>query len=249
MMKSFFLALQFLTVIPVRFKKVSDKDIAKSMAYFPVFGLLLGLVLSGLDQLLFTLNFAQITIDIVLVISLCVFTGGMHMDGLADTSDAFLSRKNKEEMLKIMRDSHIGVMGVLSILSVILLKIAFLYSIDKSLKPVSLILMCSLSRWSLVCAMFLFPYARQEGKAKSYIQGINLKILLIATVLALASAIAFWQFKGLCVLLVIAFCTHLIGKFINNKISGITGDTLGALCELNEATVLLTILALTKIFL
>jgi len=240
-MKSFLSALQFLTIIPVRINHINDKKIAQSMRYFPLVGLLLGLILVGINYLLCTLNFPCLSIDIILVVSIIFLTGGMHLDGLSDTADAFFSRKSKEELLEIMRDSHVGVMGILSIASIILLKIALLYSIEPSLKWIALLLMCILSRWSLVFAMYLFPYARQEGKAKVFMQGINLKIFILASLITLACVISAWKIKGVFIWGIIALSAYIIGKYVNHKIHGITGDTLGATNELIEVITLFSI--------
>jgi adenosylcobinamide-GDP ribazoletransferase len=246
MINGFLLALQFLTVIPLRIKNVDDKSVACSLIYFPLAGLIMGFLLVGMYELLLILNFPSLAISIILVVFLVILTGGLHLDGLSDTSDAFLSRKGREQMLEIMRDSHSGVMGVLAIISVLLLKIAFLYSIAIEFKPVALVLACVLSRWAMVLPIYLFPYARAEGKAKFFIQGVNLKILLLSTGLALACVLIFWQLKGLYIFVMVAAFTYLAGKFINKKLSGVTGDTLGALCELNELVVLLTVFILTR---
>ena len=247
--KRFLIALQFLTVIPIKIKAVDEKRISKSIIYFPLAGLLLGLILVGASRFLSFLNFEQVYINIILVISLVFLTAGMHLDGLADTADALLSRKNKEEMLRIMRDSHIGVMGVLAIISIILLKIAFLSSVNVSLKTISLLLMCTLSRWSLVLAMFLFPYARQEGKAKIFIQRMNFKTFISSTIIALVCTVAIWQLRGLFIIAVTAVSAYIIGNFINKKIGGITGDTLGAMNEVIEVIVLFSICLFERIIL
>ena len=246
-MKGLLIAMQFLTIIPIRLTNIDDKKISDSMVYFPIVGLLLGMVLVGMNHLLFILSFPQISIDIILVISLIILTGGMHLDGLSDTFDALFSRKNKDEMLKIMRDSHVGVLGALGIISAILLKIAFLYSIDISLKPPALILMCVLSRWSQVFSMFLFPYARQEGKAKIFIEGINSKIIIFTTSLVLIVTIGAWNTKGILVFLIAGLCAYLIGKSVSRKIGGITGDTLGATGELIEVTVLICVCLMERV--
>lgn len=247
MIKSFLLALQFLSIIPLKIKNVDDKSVARSLIYFPLAGLFLGLLLAGIYKLLLILNFPTFASCIILVVTLIILTGGLHLDGLSDTADAFLSRKNRDKMLEIMRDSHAGAMGVLSIICVLLLKIAFLYSIAVQFRPVALVLACVLSRWAMVLPVYLFGYARAEGKAKAYIQGVNLKILLLATGLTFACVIFFWQLKGLYIFVIVASFTYLAGKFINKKLSGITGDTLGALCELNELVVLLTVFILTRL--
>ncbi|MEW6171180.1 MAG: adenosylcobinamide-GDP ribazoletransferase, partial [Candidatus Omnitrophota bacterium] len=192
-MKSFLAALQFLTIIPIKIKNIEGNHLSRSLIYFPAVGLILGLILLGINKLLLFLNFAEFSLSIILVVSLIILTGGIHLDGLSDTFDALLSRKNKEEMLKIMRDSHVGVMGTLSIISVLLLKISFLYSIGISLKPISLILMCLLSKWGMVFSMYLFPYAREEGKAKVFIAGINLKIFILSSLIMLIPTFFIWN--------------------------------------------------------
>lgn len=245
-MKSLLSALRFLTVIPVKIKEVRENEIAKAFIYFPVTGLFLGLILSAFERLFYILNFGQFSISVILVILLAILTGGIHLDGLSDTADAIFSRKNKEEMLKIMRDSHIGVMGVLSLLGIILLKISFLSSINIALKPAALLLMCALSRWSLVFSTFLFPYARQEGKAKVFFEGINFKIFLIATLITVSGAILIWKINGLLVFGIVALTSYIIARYIKNKIGGLTGDTLGAINEISETIILLTICILKQ---
>ncbi len=237
-MNSFLLAVQFLTIIPLKIKEVSEKGLANSAAYFPLAGLLIGLLLLGINYFTSILSLPLLTSNIILVVSLIVITGGMHLDGLADTADAFLSGKSKEEMLLIMRDSHIGVMGVLSIVSVILLKIGLLVTLSAALKPIALILMCVLSRWAVVLVMFLFPYARKDGKAGVFIRGIKKEIVILALGLACLFAFIAGSFMGLVVLLIASGCAYSGGKFTSRKIDGITGDTLGAAIELTEIVVL-----------
>lgn len=240
-MKSFLLALQFLTIVPLKIKDVNEKKIAGAMVFFPLVGLILGLALAGINALLFILNFPPLAVNIILVVALVAITGGMHMDGLSDTIDAFLSGKPRDEMLAIMRDSHIGVMGVLSIASVMLLKVGLLISVAAPLKTTALILACVLSRWSSVLAMFLFPYARKDGKARIFIEGMNLKIFALSSITVLVFAFAIWRAKGLVTLLIAAGCAYLIGKFSSRKIGGITGDTLGAAIELTEIITLFAV--------
>ena len=245
-MKIFLVALQFLTIIPVRIKHVEEEDILKSVVYFPLVGLLLGLILTGFGKFLYFLIFEEFFINIILVIFLIALTGGLHLDGLADTVDAFLSRKNKLDMLKIMRDSHIGAMGVLGIISIVLLKIAFLSSISPSLKMNALVLMCILSRWALVFSMFLFPYARQEGKAMMFIHGTNLRTFIFSTIVTLFCVILFCKLESLVIVAIVIPVTYIIGRFITSKIGGITGDTLGATNELIEVVTLFSVCVLER---
>jgi adenosylcobinamide-GDP ribazoletransferase len=240
-MSSFLLAFQFLTAIPLKVKEVDARKLAKAAAYFPLVGLIIGLFLSGVSYLVSLVNFSSFSLSVILVVALIVITGGMHLDGLADTADAFLSGKPKDEMLTIMRDPHIGVMGVLSVMSVVLLKISLLASLGEPLKITAALLMCLLSRWGVVLNMFLFPYARSEGKAKVFINGMTPRIFVFSLILALVFAFVIWEVRGLIALLVTAGFIYIFGKLCERKISGITGDTLGAGIELTEVVVLLIV--------
>lgn len=176
---------------------------------------------------------------IVLTISLIALSGGIHLDGLSDTLDAILSRKNRIEMLAVMRDPHIGVMGVLGIISAVLLKIALLFSLQgQQSLTAALILICVISRWGMVESINLFPYARAEGKAKAYFSGVNAKIFIASTIIALACAIILAKINGLIIMVIAAAAVYLAAKFLRRKIGGLTGDTLGALNEFAEMIVL-----------
>lgn len=248
-MRGFLLALQFLTIIPIGARLSIDKNkLHQVVVYFPLVGLLLGLILSGVSSLLSLIPLEKFLTNAILVILLIILTGGLHLDGLADTFDALSSGKRKPEMLEIMRDSHIGTMGALSLIGIILIKVALLSSLDSGVMNVSLILMCLLSRYSLVFSMFLFPYAREEGKAKVFIEGVNLKVFSRATLVSLLISILLLKLKGLIVFIMVLVFVFLVGKVIAGKIGGMTGDTLGAINELTEPLILLTILILTRLW-
>ena len=240
-MNCFLLALQFLTSIPIKINHIHKKDIGMSLIYFPIIGLILGFLLIAINSLLLAIGIPNLAINIMLVIALILLTAGLHLDGLSDTIDAFLSGKDKNSMLLIMRDPHIGVMGALSMLCIVLLKIGLLYSLLDFKKSIALLLMCILSRWSSVLMIFLFPYAREIGKAKVFKEEINLSIFTISTLIALILVFIIWGTYGLVLLLVTGSFSYLIGKISVRKISGITGDILGATIEFTEIVILLTI--------
>ncbi len=240
-MSSFLLAIQFLTILPLGEKKFSPDKLAWALIYFPIVGLFLGAILAGLNICLSSLGISALAANIILVIALAILTRGIHLDGLADTADAFLSAKGKNEMLEIMHGPHIGVMGVLSLISIILLKIGLLSSVGTAIKPGIIMLMCILGRWSAVLSSYLFPYARQEGKAKVFIEGMTLKIFIISSIMVILCAYIALNIAGLVVLLIISGFTYLIGSFICKKIDGVTGDTLGAVIELAEVMTLLVV--------
>jgi adenosylcobinamide-GDP ribazoletransferase len=191
------------------------------------------------------LNFDMLFSSVVLTVMLVIATGGLHLDGLADTFDALGSGKgSREEMLSVMRDPHIGVMGVLAVTSALSVKTSLLFSVPAPSKTAALILMCALSRWSLVFVIYSFPYARQAGKAKVFFDGISLRLLASATAMAAVLSFLAFGLKGFLILGMAAAVSYAAGRFINSKIGGMTGDTLGAVNELVEVAVLFSIYAL-----
>ncbi len=247
---NFLFALQFLTTIPTPFamKQADARNLSAAVVYFPLVGLFLGLILLGVNNVLSVLNFQPLSITIILVILLICLTGGIHLDGLSDSCDAFLSGKDKEDTLKIMRDPHAGAMGVLGLISVILLKISLLYSFETGAKTTALLLMCALSRWSLVLSIFLFPYARIQGKAKIFFEGTNLRVFLLSLLITVIISGMILKLMGLLIIFLVVIFTLIINTAVKRRLGGLTGDTLGAVCELNELIVLLSMIVCKKCF-
>jgi len=231
-------AVRFLTVLPVFPQRGIHAKISHATVYFPLVGLFLGAALYAINVVCDVMAFPALLTAVVLVIFLAAATGALHLDGLADTADAFLSGKAKDEMLTVMRDPHIGTMGVVALISVIAFKIALLYSITGPLKLAAFVTMCVAGRWAAVYAMFLFPYARVYGKAQELIKGMNAKIFIVATVLACVCVGMAAGLRGLATLAVVGGFTYISGNFVRRKIGGITGDTLGALVESSEVLAL-----------
>jgi adenosylcobinamide-GDP ribazoletransferase len=246
MMNNLLLAVQFLTIVPLKIKDADAKKMGLSLLYFPAVGLLLGLLLVFLYHILVFLGFQPWAIGIVLVVSLIMVTGGIHLDGLADTVDALAGGGDRERILQVMRDPHIGTMGVLGLISVLLLKIAFIVSLDAHALLVSLSMMCVLSRWSMVFLMFIFPYARQEGKAKVFMQERNKGVFISSLIIALLCAVLLMGPKGMLVFAVVAVCAYGLGDFIKRRIGGITGDTIGGISEVLEVIALFCIFMIQR---
>jgi adenosylcobinamide-GDP ribazoletransferase len=246
-MKGLFLALQFLTIIPAGKSDFQEKDFSQAIFYFPILGIFLGLILWLANWGLTIFSFNALLVNSLLVFLLIILTGALHLDGLADTCDAIFSGKNKEEMLNILRDPHIGTIGVLSLIMIILLKISLLISLVPSMKGISLLSMCVLGRWAALLAIFLFPYARREGKAKPFFSQMNRRVFLLSSAVTLVFLAIFWAWWTMVLIGLIALSTFSFGKFVKNKIGGITGDTLGAMIEITEVFTLFIICLLQNL--
>jgi adenosylcobinamide-GDP ribazoletransferase len=236
-MQKFLIALQFLTILPVRIKsEPSEQDIRASLVYFPLVGTLIGAFLA---VILFVFNFLpQPVMAALVLIASIVITGGMHLDGFADTCDGFYGNRPREKMLEIMRDSRVGAMGVMGIVSVLLLKFTLLLALPKTILPLTLILMTTFARWSQTFACFTSGYAREEGKGRAFIGYNSKKGFFIAGAFTIFVFLSLMRFKGI---IFLAFSLVPVGLFITyikKKLGGMTGDTVGAVSELAEIAML-----------
>jgi adenosylcobinamide-GDP ribazoletransferase len=239
-MTEFLLALQFLSIIPVKVKYSAEK-FAGAMIFFPVAGLLLGLLPAGVNMLMIKAGFDALLTSTITIILLIVLMGGLHLDGLSDTFDGLYGGKSIKDKLRIMRDPHIGSMGTLALICVIILKIAALNAVTAAARPAAIVLMCISGRWAMVFVMFLFPYARKDGKAKSFMENSNLTVFICSTTIALATAFMIWRVKGVISVAVVALVSYAVSLAVSKKINGITGDTIGTVNEFAEIAILLAV--------
>lgn len=236
-MKNFLLALQFLTIIPVRISEIKEEDFGRSLSYFPVIGMLIGLLLVLISSVF---NFLPSSVVAVLIlIALAVITGGIHLDGFADTCDGFYGNRPKEEILRIMRDSHIGAMGVIGIVCLLLLKFTILTGLPKEVLWKALIIMVVFARWVQSLACFVSNYARQDGKAKRFIEYSDQKGVIAGGLFTLAVFLLLIGLKGLVLFVISLSLIFLFINYTKRKIGGMTGDTIGATSEIAEALILL----------
>ena len=236
----FWIAWQLLTVIPSppRYRGYSAEDLGRSISFFPVVGLFLGLVLFGLDYLL-GLFLPSIVVNILLVIALVILTGALHLDGFIDTCDGLVVRSSASDKLKIMGDTRVGVFGVVGGCCLILAKFAALFALPEALRASALILMPVLSRWGMVYAISAFPSAKNEGMGWAIKQEANWKGLVVATVFSLIIVLGLLGWWG--AVLMAALCLILLAfsKYLCSRFAGLTGDNYGAINEFAEVMVLI----------
>lgn len=236
-MKNFFIALQFLTILPIKIKpEIKKGEFGKSLAWFPLVGALIGLILS---LSIFFLSFLpQIVIAALILIESVIITGGIHLDGFADTCDGIYGFTTKEKALEIMRQSRIGTMAAIGVALLLLLKFSLFASIPQQILWKYLMVMATFARWTQVLSCSAFKYAREEGKAKYFIEYAGRRQLFISTIFTLALFVLLWGTKGLFLFLLPSLLIWILANYINRKIGGMTGDTIGAINEAAEATVL-----------
>jgi len=213
-----------------------------------VVGGIIGLILLGLNWLL-GLFLPSAVVNGLLIVSLVVISGALHLDGLADTCDGIAGDKTVEARWRIMRDSRVGAFGVIGVFSLLLLKYVSLSSVPESWLMATLVLMPVVSRWAMVYAVFTYPYARPQGLGKAFKQGAGWQGFAIATVITLAVAIGsarlanvtYFYLAGLAIMFGIWVIVVAMAAYLKRKFSGLTGDTYGAINEVAEVSVLILI--------
>jgi len=243
-MKSLILMMQFLTKLPLPFEIKADKeDFSKGVIWFPVVGAIIGLMLSGLFWI--SNKYFNPLLAAATVVCFEVFiTGGLHLDGLADSFDGLYSYRDKEKMLEIMKDSRVGTNGVLAIVFVIILKIALIYSLDESKALVILCLMPIVSRLMLVILAGFSKYAREKGMGGFFIGETSAKQVIAAVTLTLILHGIYPL--GLILLIPMIVITFIYRYHVYSKIDGLTGDILGSWVEQGEVIYLIMFLLILR---
>ena len=238
-MKAFLIALQFLSRIHLASQSVwRDEDFGRSVLFFPVVGLIIGLLLAalyGASSFLFD-AFGRSALVVAFWFYL---TGGLHADGYMDTADGLFSGRSRERMLEILKDSHVGAFAVLGCAGYLLLDTALLSELPTTLAPM-MIGCFMLSRACSAWAMSAFRNARPKGMLDAFAQAAQRRMLTIScTVYAVLCAVL-WAIVGgwlaIPCLLAAILCAWYYRHMSYKQFGGITGDLAGWFLQITELT-------------
>lgn len=250
----FLLALQFLTIIPVRrVTGFSEEEIPRSAGYFPVIGAVQGCLAAGVAFLAIRLFTPEIA-GVLTVLSLVISNGGFHLDGLADTFDALAVKSSGEreadrtKRLVVMKDSATGASGVTAITLILVMKCLLISNVISCSTSVTryalLFLLPVFSQWAMVPAAYHGTAARKDGLGRVFIENVKVRDLALASVITLLLALAVAGIlpqalsAGGVLLLLLFAVLYLFScaavKFGRWRFGGITGDSLGAISEIAE---------------
>ncbi len=237
-MKSLLLMVQMFTRIPLReLPNVTMADYRRGILYLPLIGGCIGLLffaIARLTQMVFSIEIASL----LLVISWAMITGGIHLDGLADTADGFFSNREPERVLEIMKDSLIGSFGVIALILVLGAKYLLIRELLLAEAGWLLVLPPLFSRFALVVLSWRGHYARASGMGALFIGKITMG-QLIGSALWLIPALLVFPVLSLFSLAFLLVYTYYYRRVCARKIGGLTGDTLGAHVEVTEVIGLL----------
>lgn len=235
-MRPLITALRTLTCLPVPGNDTTS--LASALPFFPAVGALIGLVVAGT---LYGLTLAGWTAGAgitAMVVGLWI-TRGLHVDGLADVTDALGGGRTRERRLEIMKDPHTGAFGVMAIVADLLLK-AFALTHLASLHQWALAVIPFIaSRTGLVVLSVSLPYARPGGgKAEGFVEGARPLHLVPALLAAVACCLAAAGLSGLVLLLQGLAIIVLLRMWMKHHFGGVTGDLLGTSNEVVETGLL-----------
>lgn len=235
-MKSFIVALQFLTVFPwPKSADALDDKVGAATIFFPVIGFLLGVILALVNFLLEPFANPGLS-SVALVTMLALLTRGLHLDGLGDTFDGLGAGGDRERILQVMDDSHTGAFGLIAIVLLLFFKIHAIGSIETE-RWRALLAAPLLGRW----AMVLLGYGSQAAKrglGSNLINHLETKHFFLATFITLILIAGILHGIGIALMLWIAIFALASKKYFHRRLGGVTGDTFGAVGELSEASVL-----------
>ena len=231
-------ACEFLTIITFPFGRSaqSGREMAGSMAFFPLIGLVIGGFLLLLSFLLNYILPWQCVSAVVLAFYAYI-TGGIHLDGVADTLDGMYGGKDRKSALLIMRDSRIGAIGSLGIIFIILLKFAGLANLTNN-QWILIFLMPLWGRWTQLFLAWRCGYARKEdGLGKPFLEFVTHGDLLLGSLIMVAPAIICLGLKGLIPLAAVGLSAFVCSLYFTKKLGGVTGDVMGGCGEFVEVFV------------
>lgn len=244
-MKPFFAALSFLTIVRVPPSWCGDEsELSRSLNWYAAVGLLIGAGMALLDHVLCMFLPGTLLPSALVVVALVAVSGGLHIDGVADSADAFMSSRDRDTMLRIMKDSRVGAMGALTLTGLLLIKFAALASLPGDARGAVILLTPLAGRVALILPLVSLPYARPGGLASLTHRQAAPPHAWLAVSLLVMTALVVLHGRGLIVAAPVLVATLLFGRYCRTKIGGFTGDTLGATCELAE---LVTIIAAVMI--
>lgn len=237
-MLPFWIALQFLSSLPVRLPGMPEPEqLGRSLLFYPLVGLLFGGLLWLLDALL--LGTPSLLHAALLLTAWVLLSGGLHLDGLADSADAWLGGfGDRERTLLIMKDPRSGPIAVITLVLVLLLKFTALLALIEQGQGVMLIIVPVLGRAALLGLFLTTPYVRAGGLGQALADHLPRRAGWQVLVAGAFGCVWVAGWVGISVLIIAVVIFVGLRQMMLRRLGGCTGDTAGALLELLEMVVL-----------
>ncbi|MBI2911278.1 MAG: adenosylcobinamide-GDP ribazoletransferase [Chloroflexi bacterium] len=211
----------------------------RSQLFFPVAGLLVGLAMGGLWFLL-GLLFTAPVVAAAVVLAWVAVTGALHFDGLADSADALFLSGDAQRRLAVLKDPHLGAFGLAAGGGVLLLKFAAVLALPPRSAVSALAVAGALGAWAMCLAIYCFPYvAGRGGLGDVFRASRRLWMIVTASAVTIATSLLLLGGAGAVMAVLALLATLVVGRYATARLTGLTGDVYGAICELSQVAVLL----------
>ncbi|AFA48662.1 adenosylcobinamide-GDP ribazoletransferase [Acetobacterium woodii] len=232
-MRKLLIAISFFTRIPIKLSDVTNEEFYDSMILIPVVGLFIGLILYGVAIVLSLIHFISLQ-ALLMVIAYIWLTGGLHLDGFADTTDALFSARDQKKMMEIMKDSRLGAFGAIGLILLILTN-WMCYTIILPEHSAVLLVVPLFGRVAAIMSTCFSTYAPGGGGlGKRFVEMTKLHHFIIYIVLLFVFATIILGLPGLITAVICLLPALILMKNLQHKIGGMTGDTIGMTIELNQ---------------
>jgi adenosylcobinamide-GDP ribazoletransferase len=240
-MLPFWIALQFLSSFPIRLPGMpTPEQTGRSLLFYPAVGLVFGVVLTAFSALL---HGAPLLLHAALVLAAWVLlSGGLHLDGLADSADAWLGGfGDRERTLTIMKDPRSGPIAVVTLVVVLLLKFAAVVALIQQQHGIGLLLAPVIGRAALLGLFLHTPYVRKGGLGQALADHLPRRLSQQVLLAVVIGSLVVAGSSGLVALLVAGAGYCWLRQVMMRRLGGTTGDTAGAMLELLEVAVLVAL--------
>lgn len=232
------IALQFLSSLPIRLPGMpAPEELGRSLLFYPLVGLLFGVILWALN---IALTGAPLLLHAALLLTVWVLlSGALHLDGLADSADAWLGGfGDRERTLTIMKDPRSGPIAVVTLVLVLLLKFAALLALIEQQQGMALIIVPLIGRAALLGVFLTTTYVRAGGLGQALADHLPRKTGWQVLAVSAAVCVVIAGFNAVVALLLAVVVFIWLRHLMVRRLGGTTGDTAGALLELLEMSVL-----------
>ena len=241
------IAIGCLTILPFGPRgDVQEADLGGSMFWFPLVGLFIGCGLIGVQGMI-AKALPPLATSAFLLLAWVVMTGALHLDGVGDVADGLYGGRTPEARLRIMKDPHVGAMAVVALATLLLVKCSLVGSLAPNVTNRALLFAPCIGRYGMVLLGSTLPYARVEGgTAASFVKHSSTRTLVGATAIALLAALLLFGPTGFAFFGLALIGSLALRQLFLATLGGITGDALGATCELLETLMLALIIAAAR---
>lgn len=231
MIRAFLLQLSLYTILYSPEHEWDVHTYQRGISFVPLIGLLLGLILYGVSMVI-----APFMASFFLVLLYCILSGGLHLDGFADTLDGVLARRGAKRALEIMKDPHLGTFGILGLLLLLLAYYNFFPLLGRSL-----LLLPALGRFGGMLSGYKNTYVRSEGMGKLFIHSLHTGPVLFWSLALMGLSFILGPAELISSLTAFLFAFSG-GRWFKKYLGGLSGDCIGFIIEATQLSYILTLL-------